>query len=532
MSQLQPYVDCKVSVVMNDGRLVVGILRGLDQTTNIIMQSCQERIFSEDEAVEVVDLGLYMIRGDNIAIIGLVDEVVDAALDLDSYSTQPPRSVRGMADRLGITAYKHRYIISQAEATAESYGFEPIHTPILEYSSVYERSLGADSDVVGKELYKFLDSSQQWMTMRPEGTAGVARALITNKLEGTMPQKFYYSGPMFRHERPQKGRLRQFEQFGVEALGASHPAVDVESIEMAWQFLNRLGLNGDLSLRLNTLGDKESRTEYRTALQQYFTESSSRLSEDSLRRLTTNPMRILDSKDEADIAVAKGAPVYSDYLSSSSRERFDFIKQGLEEQQIPYTLDHRLVRGLDYYQHTVWEVSCASDLLGRSQATVLAGGRYDGLTLALGGSRSLPGIGWAAGIERLALLLPDNRTPAPQPAIPILIVPDRSLESGSGSRVVEDGLYRYALSVASAVRKQRSVYVVHAPVHSSENRAGLHPPLSKQLASVLSKTPAPPYVLIVGSNEVGQRHVIVRDSATQKQTVVELDQVISHLDNR
>ncbi|KAJ2880501.1 hypothetical protein H4R27_004688, partial [Coemansia aciculifera] len=353
MSQLQPYVDCKVSVVMNDGRLVVGILRGLDQTTNIIMQSCQERIFSEDEAVEVVDLGLYMIRGDNIAIIGLVDEVVDAALDLDT------------------------------EAAAESYGFEPIHTPILEYSSVYERSLGADSDVVGKELYKFLDSSQQWMTMRPEGTAGVARALITNKLEGTMPQKFYYSGPMFRHERPQKGRLRQFEQFGVEALGASHPAVDVESIEMAWQFLNRLGLNGDLSLRLNTLGDKESRTEYRTALQQYFTESSSRLSSESLRRLTTNPMRILDSKDEADIAVAKSAPVYSDYLSSSSRERFDFIKQGLEEQQIPYTLDHRLVRGLDYYQHTVWEVSCASDLLGRSQATVLAGGRYDGLTLAL-----------------------------------------------------------------------------------------------------------------------------------------------------
>ncbi|KAJ2687606.1 hypothetical protein IWW39_002788 [Coemansia spiralis] len=446
-----------------------------------------------------------------------------------SYSTQPPRPVRGMSDRLGVAEYKHRHILSRAEAAAESYGFEPIHTPILEYSSVYERSLGADSDVVGKEIYKFLDSSQQWMTMRPEGTAGVARALITNKLEGLMPQKFYYSGPMFRHERPQKGRLRQFEQFGVEAFGTSHPAVDIECISMAWQFLNSLDIDGDLSIRLNTLGDKESRVEYRSALLQYFTESKSRLSEDSLRRLNTNPMRILDSKDEADIAVAKDAPMYVDYLSSASRERFDFIKLGLDEHQIPYTLDDRLVRGLDYYQHTVWEVSCASDLLGRSQATVLAGGRYDGLTTALGGSRSLPGIGWAAGIERLALLLPDCRTPVPQSAIPVLIVPDRSLEPGS--RVVGDCLYRYALSVASVVRKQRSAHVVHAPVHSSGSQSAMHPPLSKQLASVLSKTPAPPYVLIVGSNEMGQRQVIKRDTATQMQTVVDYGQISSHLDS-
>ncbi|KAJ2489641.1 hypothetical protein IWW37_003852 [Coemansia sp. RSA 2050] len=446
-----------------------------------------------------------------------------------SYSTQSPRSVRGMSDRLGVAEYKHRYIISKAEAAAESYGFEPIHTPILEYSSVYERSLGTDSDVIGKEIYKFLDSSQQWMTMRPEGTAGVARALITNKLEGSMPQKFYYSGPMFRHERPQKGRLRQFEQFGVEAFGASHPAVDIECISMAWQFLNSLNIDGDLSIHLNTLGDRKSRAEYRSALLHYFTESKSRLSEDSLRRLGTNPMRILDSKDEADIAVVKDAPVYMDYLSSTSQERFDFVKLGLDEHQIPYTLDDRLVRGLDYYQHTVWEVSCASDLLGRSQATVLAGGRYDGLTTALGGSRSLPGIGWAAGIERLALLLPDSRTPIPQPAVPILIVPDCSSEPGS--RIVDDSLYRYALSVASVVRRQRSAHVVHAPVRSGGNQSALHPPLSKQLASVLSKTPVPPHVLIVGSNEMGQQHVIVRDTATQKQTAVGYDQIASHLES-
>ncbi|KAJ2450551.1 hypothetical protein GGF42_004463 [Coemansia sp. RSA 2424] len=448
-----------------------------------------------------------------------------------SYSTQPPRAVRGMADRLGMSVHKHQHILSQAAAAAESYGFEPIHTPILEYSSVYERSLGSDSDVVGKELYKFLDSSQQWMTMRPEGTAGVARAVITNKLEAAMPQKLYYSGPMFRHERPQKGRLRQFEQFGVEVFGASHPAVDVECIELAWAFLHRLSLNGSLALRLNTLGDAESRVAYRAALQQYFTESRNRLSEDSLRRLDTNPMRILDSKEEADIEVAKGAPAYSDYLNHSSRQRFAFIKHGLDELQIPYTLDHRLVRGLDYYQHTVWEVSCASDLLGRSQATVLAGGRYDGLTAALGGSRSLPGIGWAAGIERLSLLLSDGHTPVPQPAIPVVIVPDRSLEAGTSVRSVDDGLYRYALSVASMVRKQRSAYVVHAPAQSDDQRSVSHPPLGKQLASALSKSPIPPYVLIVGSNERSQRNVIVRDTASQKQTAVGLDQIISRLGN-
>ncbi|KAJ2744816.1 hypothetical protein GGI20_002669 [Coemansia sp. BCRC 34301] len=445
------------------------------------------------------------------------------------YSTRPPRAVRGMADRLGIDVRKHQHILSHAVAAAESHRFEPIHTPILEYSSVYERTLGADSDVVGKELYKFFDSSQQWMTMRPEGTAGVARAVITNKLEGVMPQKLYYSGPMFRHERPQKGRLRQFEQFGVEVFGASHPAVDVECIELAWVFLNRLGLSGSLALRLNTLGDTESRVAYRAALQQYFTESRSRLSEDSLRRLDTNPMRILDSKEDSDMEVAKDAPAYSDYLNHSSRRHFEFVKSGLDALHIPYTLDRRLVRGLDYYQHTVWEVSCASELLGRSQSTVLAGGRYDGLTAALGGSRSLPGIGWATGIERLSLLLPDSLAPAPQPAIPVLIVPGRSSEPRTGMRTVDDDLYRYALSVASTVRKQRSAYVVHAPVQGDDQLIASHPPLGKQLASVLSKTHTPPYVLIVGSNEVSQRCVIVRDSASQEQTSVGVDQIMSHL---
>ncbi|PIA18313.1 histidyl-tRNA synthetase, partial [Coemansia reversa NRRL 1564] len=337
---------------------------------------------------------------------------------------QTPRAVRGMVDRIGLASRKHQHIIDKARKVVEAFGFEPIQTPILEYSSVFERTLGKDSDVVGKELYKFLDSSEQWMTMRPEATASVARALITNNLEQNLPQKLYYFGPMFRHERPQKGRLRQFEQFGVEAVGIGHPAIDVECIKMGWQFLNSLNTTGELQLQLNTLGDSKSRLAYRSALRDYFEKHRNYLSEDSQRRLDTNPLRIMDSKDKADIEVSQLAPTYAEFLSPESHRHFDFVRHGLEALDIPFTLNSRLVRGLDYYQHTVWEVACASDRLGRSQATVLAGGRYDGLTGALGGIRSLPGIGWATGIERLALLLDNSEIPQRQPPIPVLAVPE------------------------------------------------------------------------------------------------------------
>ncbi|KAJ2338403.1 hypothetical protein GGF43_006889, partial [Coemansia sp. RSA 2618] len=279
-----------------------------------------------------------------------------------------------MADRFGTAERKHQHIVAKAQETAERYGYDPVHTPVLEYSSVFERTLGADSDVVGKELYKFLDSSEHWMTMRPEGTAGVARALITNKLEHTLPQRLFYAESMFRHERPQKGRLRQFEQFGIELVGIAHPAADVECIQMGWEFLSALDIGGSLELRLNTLGDFQSRSSYRESLKQYFTHYFDKLSEDSRRRLQTNPMRILDSKDEADISVAAAAPVYDEHLSSDSRAHFAFVKDALGGLGIPFTIDSKLVRGLDYYQHTVWEIACASDALGRSQATVLAGG--------------------------------------------------------------------------------------------------------------------------------------------------------------
>ncbi|KAJ2081888.1 hypothetical protein H4R24_001984 [Coemansia sp. RSA 988] len=441
---------------------------------------------------------------------------------------QTPRAVRGMVDRIGFASHKHQHIIDKARTTVEAFGFEPIQTPILEYSSVFERTLGNDSDVVGKELYKFLDSSEQWMTMRPEATASVARALITNNLDHNLPQKLYYTGPMFRHERPQKGRLRQFEQFGVEAVGIGHPAIDVECIQMGWQFLQSLNTGGELQLQLNTLGDSKSRLEYRAALREYFEKYRDALSEDSQRRLDTNPLRIMDSKEKADIDISQQAPTYADFLSPESSRHFGFVKDGLEALNIPFTLNSRLVRGLDYYQHTVWEVVCASDRLGRSQATVLAGGRYDGLTTALGGTRSLPGIGWASGIERLALLLEDSEIPQPQPPIPVLAIPERRDDNSSGSvREVRDDVYVYALQVAAQIRKRHSAYVVHGSGISND-KPHAHQPLGKQMASILAKGPMPLYMIIVGSAEMESRQVIVRNAGTRKQTAVAFDSISTY----
>ncbi|KAJ1727923.1 hypothetical protein LPJ72_005699 [Coemansia sp. Benny D160-2] len=419
-----------------------------------------------------------------------------------------------MVDRIGRAEHTHQYIASHARAVAESYGYSPISTPILEYSSVFERTLGADSDVVGKELYKFLDSSQYWMTMRPEGTAGVNRAVITNELENRMPQRLFYSGPMFRHERPQKGRLRQFEQFGIESMGSTHPAADVECIQMGWEFLNRLGVDGGLQVQLNTLGDTESRTAYKRLLKEYFYKHLGELSETSRLRVDSNTLRVLDSKDETDLEIIADAPPFLSCLSADSVCHFDFVKKSLESLGIPYLLNDKLVRGLDYYQHTVWEVTSSSSLLGRSQGTVLAGGRYDGLSKILGGTKSIPGVGWGAGIERLALLLGNQDVTSCPPAIPVLVVPESTNETDAGGlRTVPDSLYIYAMQVAARVRgiSGHGSYVFKPPTTSN------HPRVSKQLASVLKSYLTPSHVVIVGSAEMANGTVIVRNTATKTQ---------------
>ncbi|KAJ2147729.1 hypothetical protein IW142_001464 [Coemansia sp. RSA 564] len=454
-------------------------------------------------------------------------QIQRCTLQIQRYTTQAPRAVRGMADRIGVAEHKHQHILTHARTAATRYGYTPIHTPVIEYSSIFERTLGTNSDVVGKELYKFLDSSNAWMTLRPEGTASVARAIITNKLEHAMPQRLFYSESMFRHERPQRGRQRQFEQFGVELVGVAHPAADVECVQLGWDFLCALKVPGQLVLHINTLGDQESRSAYREALAQYFGQHRDKLSDDSQRRLDTNPLRILDSKHESDLHITAGAPAYSDYLTPASRAHFAFVANGLHALNIPYTVNPRLVRGLDYYQHTVWEVECVSSELGRSQATVLAGGRYDGLTSMLGGSRKLPGVGWASGIERLALVMPDEHVPVPEPPVPVLIIPDqpvetadRSLTTDRPSREVKPDVYAYAMRVARDIRKFRSACVVHNSSDSTK-----HQPLGKQLASVLARQPTPTHVVIVGSHEMELNRVIVRDTIAQTQHEISIDNI-------
>jgi histidyl-tRNA synthetase len=322
---------------------------------------------------------------------------------------------RGTYDHLPDVANRHDYITDQMKATAGLYGFGKIDTPLFEYLNVFTHSLGDTSDIVTKEMFVFEDRHNDKLALRPEGTAGVMRALITNKLTQDLPQKFFYYGPMFRYERPQKGRNRQFHQLGVELIGDPSPQADIEVITMGWDLLCQLGLKEKIVLEINTLGDTASRENYRKALIEHFENHAPALSEDSQTRLKKNPMRILDSKSEQDQSFIQTAPKINEFMTAPSKTFFEDVLKGLEAVGIPYTINPRLVRGLDYYCHTAFEFT--SSHLG-SQSAVLAGGRYDNLSEIMGGP-SIPGVGWAAGIERLDLLL-DH---LPEPVRPVSIIP-------------------------------------------------------------------------------------------------------------
>src|SRR3954452_6992724 len=308
---------------------------------------------------------------------------------------------RGTQDLLPEIARRHRRVSETARAQAELYGFAEIATPVFEFTEVFARPIGEHTDIVSKEMYTFTDRGGDEVTLRPENTAGVVRAVLSNGLTQSTPLKFFYSGPMFRYERPQKGRFRQFHQIGVELLGVAQPQADIEVIAIGHRILKGLGIADRLVLELNTLGDPESRRAYRGALVDYFSARVSELSEDSRRRLERNPLRILDSKDPADQRINSEAPDFEKYLNEASREFFGRVRDGLDALGISYRLNPRLVRGLDYYTHTVFEF-VTTDL--GAQGTVLAGGRYDGLVEVMGGP-SMPGVGWAAGIERIAVLI-------------------------------------------------------------------------------------------------------------------------------
>ena len=323
--------------------------------------------------------------------------------------------VRGTHDLLPEQMRRHREVIETARVIAARYGYDEMSTPVFEFTEVFKRTLGETSDVVTKEMYSFSMGDGDQITLRPEATAGVARALISGGLFQHLPLKFFYAGPMFRHERPQKGRQRQFHQIDVELLGVAQPLGDVEIIALGAAILDALGILKRTTLELNTLGDGESRHAYRSALVAYFSDHKDKLSEDSRNRLTRNPLRILDSKDKGDQTLVADAPLFDAYLNQESVEFFATVKQGLDRLGIAYRENPRLVRGLDYYTHTAFEFT--TDELG-AQSAVLAGGRYDGLVETMGGPPT-PGIGWAAGVERLALMLSE----LPPETRPIAVVP-------------------------------------------------------------------------------------------------------------
>src|SRR5690606_2429329 len=295
-----------------------------------------------------------------------------------------------------------RYLERTVAGLLDGYGYSEIRLPILEFTELFARGIGEGTDVVDKEMYTFLDRNQESLTLRPEGTAGCVRAVLEHGLSGGgQVQKLWYAGPMFRYEKPQKGRYRQFHQIGVEAFNLPGPDVDAELIVLTWRLWQRLGLADAVTLQLNSLGSSEARAAYRDALVAYLSERFEQLDEDSQRRMTTNPLRILDSKNAQTQALLADAPTLTDYLDEESRLHFEGVKARLDAVGIRYEINHKLVRGLDYYNRTVFE--WVTDRLG-AQGTVCAGGRYDGLVGQLGG-KPTPGVGFAMGVERLVLLL-------------------------------------------------------------------------------------------------------------------------------
>ncbi len=325
------------------------------------------------------------------------------------------QSVRGTQDFLPEAQAKHNLVVDIARSVVGRFGFYEMATPIFEFSEVFKRTLGEASDIVSKEMYTFKDRNDEELTLRPEGTAGIARAFISEGLSQRTPLKVMYQGPMFRYERPQKGRYRQFHQLGIELLGPASGMADVECIAAGFMVLNELKIAESCSLEINSIGDEESRRNYIAALVKYLKGVQDQLSADSQKRLEQNPLRILDSKDEKDQALLKSAPLINEFYNEESKRSYAQIISALKAMSIPFNENPLLVRGLDYYSHCVFEFR--TQQLG-AQDAVLSGGRYDQLIKTMGGPAT-PGVGWAAGLERLSMLCPLEA----KPARPVAILP-------------------------------------------------------------------------------------------------------------
>jgi histidyl-tRNA synthetase len=359
----------------------------------------------------------------------------------------PLQSLPGTSDLLPVETPLWQRIEATARDHFRRAAIGEIRTPLLEATELFKRGIGEATDVVGKEMYTFLDRGERSCTLRPEGTASVVRAAIQHGLLAKGPQRLWYGGPMFRYERPQKGRRRQFHQIGVELLGVADASSDAEAIAIAWDLLADLGVGG-LQLEINSLGTPEDRQRYRAELVSWLEAHHDQLDPDSQNRISTNPLRVLDSKNPETQALLAGAPTLVDALAGESHERFARVRLALEALGIPFVLNPRLVRGLDYYGHTAFEIT--SNQLG-AQATVCGGGRYDGLVEQLGGPAT-PAVGWALGMERLVLLL--SQTPAAEPAagVPDLYVISR----GEAAEVQALVLTRLARQAGLAVERDAS----------------------------------------------------------------------------
>jgi len=404
--------------------------------------------------------------------------------------------VRGTRDIMPEETRRQCRVVDTACELAARYGYPEMSTPIFEFTEVFRRPLGETSDVVAKEMYTFTDRGGEDLTLRPEATAAVCRAFLSAGLTQQLPVKLFCHGPMFRYDRPQKGRWRQFHQINVELLGTPEPLGDVEVIALAVHILDELGVLDRTTLELNTLGDSTSRASYREVLAAYFSDHRDQLSPDSQERLTRNPLRIFDSKDRGDRKISAGAPALGDYLNAESVDFFAKVKRDLDALGISYELNSHLVRGLDYYTHTIFEFTTTA--LG-AQDSVLGGGRYDGLVELLGGP-STPGVGWAGGIERLAMLL--QETPAVVP--PIAVVP------------IGPAAEAPALSLTQDLR--RAGYTVDLGFSGNPGKR-------MKRANKLSARAA----ILLGEDELAQNAATVRDLESGKQELIPLDALSEHL---
>jgi histidyl-tRNA synthetase len=402
----------------------------------------------------------------------------------------PVQPIRGTQSLLGEDADRLAMVVAAFDRVRRLYGFRRVEVPTIEQTSVFARTIGETTDVVSKEMYSFEDRGGDSITLRPEFTAGICRAYLSEGWQQYAPLKVAAHGSAFRYERPQKGRFREFHQLDAEIIGAAEPQADVELLAFGYQLLLELGIAEGVTLELNTLGDPKTREAWRTGLIEYFEGHKADLSEDSVARLQRNPLRILDSKDPRDKAICANAPSVDDCLTAEAADFFAAVTAGVDAAGVPWKRNPRLVRGLDYYRHTAFEF--VTDRLG-AQGTVIAGGRYDGLIESLGGSHT-PAVGWAAGIERLAMMIE-----APQAETPAVVIVPLGERAEAEAQGIVAGLRREGVATDMAYRGN----------------------MKKRLSRANASGAA--YALILGDEELDRGEAQLKDLATGEQRAVSLD---------